>query len=340
MCLQMLQKTENHPGLAPGKSCSVLEKGPKGLKALGAKCWAKLKERGKESDEKENGGVKGILDFTVLLTNLMTLLAWRTMDLAKAEYEGKAFTYWFCQIAIIIILVVMFLHLTYMIGYKRWKAICTWISSVPKAAKNFWRRCSRRGKVGIAVIFLAPILFVGAAYFLSWPRYCSQVVDFFGIPVDGDSLSWSERQGRASYWRIDDYPLQHRMTLTYVDAYCQLDVMSEYSTLYERAFFQPTARIEIEYRKDKEFYKDYQEDFYSSASRIDYRIPLRISYYNSSNKLVLELERDSYNNMEIVAYIPEDKPQLLNATLLRIPEGQVKYCLPLGRPSGAAQTVL
>ena len=94
MCLQMLQKTENHPGLAPGKSCSVLEKGPKGLKALGAKCWAKLKERGKESDEKENGGVKGILDFTVLLTNLMTLLAWRTMDLAKAEYEGKAFTYW------------------------------------------------------------------------------------------------------------------------------------------------------------------------------------------------------------------------------------------------------
>lgn len=324
----MLQKTGKRPGPEPEKTpheknSSVPVKKQKGQKALKARFRELDKEDdGNESAEKENDGIKGMLDFTVLLTSLMTLLAWRTMDLAKAEYEGKAFTYWFCQIAIVIILAAMFLHLAHMIGYKRWKAVYTWILGAPKAARNFWKSLSRRGKARIAAISLVPLLLAGAAYFFSWPRYCTQVTDCFGIPVAGDTLSQSERQGLAGYWRMNDYPLQHRMTLTYVEAYRQLDVMSEYSTLYERAFFQPTARIEIEYRKDKEYYKDYPEDYYSSASRIDYRVPIRISYYNSSNKLVLELERDSYNNMEIVTYVPEAKPQLLNATLLRIPDGQ------------------
>lgn len=319
----MLQKTPKRPGLNSKKTAVKEMMAPMAAARRQTVSFCSRRWSDFKNLVKKNDGKKDLLSFTVLLTNIMTLMAWRTMDLVRAEYEGKAATYRFCQIAIAINLAALLLHGICMVGYRRWKAVYTCISGTPKAVGRFWSRLSPWGRVGFAAVPLALVLVLGGAFFLPRSTYCAQVVECFGVPVaQGGSLNWRDRKDLAGYWRIDDYPLQKRMTLTYVEAYRQLNVMSNYSTLYERAFFQPTDQIEITYRTDKNFYRNYQEDFYSAASQIGYRVPVRMSYRSSGGKLVLDLERDSRGNMEIVAYSPEDKPQLLNATLLRIPEGQ------------------
>ncbi|WP_204791647.1 hypothetical protein, partial [Oscillibacter sp. CU971] len=280
--------------------------------------WAALKKA-----INDRHGKSDLLNFTILLTNMMTLMAWRTMDLTKAEYEGKAVTYWFCVTAMYVILVALFWHIVCLVGCERWGRIWNWIRSRPQTAAAFWKRRSAPGKIGIAAIPLVILVIAGITYFRPHSAYYAQIGERYGFPVgEGGSLSNKERRGLAGYWRIDDYPWQGRVTLTYVEAYEQLELMSEYSTLYERAFFQPASRIEIKYRRDKEEYRRYQEDYYGSAKEIGYRVPLHIVYYNSGGKQVLELRRNSRGNMEITGYSSEDAPQLLNSTLLRIPDGQ------------------
>lgn len=268
-------------------------------------------------------GKSDLLNFTVLLTNMMTLMAWRTMDLTKAEYEGKAATYWFCVIATYVILAALVWHIVCLVGCEGWGRVWNWVRSRPQAAVAFCKGRSTPGKISIAVIPLVILVIAGIAYFRPHSTYYAQIGERYGFPVgEGGSLSAKERRGLASYWRIDDYPWQRKATLTYVEAYGQLELISEYSTLYERAFFQPASQIKIEYRKDKEEYKRYQEDYYDSAKEIGYRVPLHIVYYNSGEKPVLELRRNSRGNMEITGYVSEDAPQLLNSTLLRVPDDQ------------------
>lgn len=314
----MAQKTREKPGTKTKAPLKLAEAVKRKRQLFQDKLWpafkASIDNRHSKSD---------LLNFTVLLTNMMTLMAWRTMDLTKAEYEGKAAAYWFCVLASYVILAALFWHIICLVGCEKWGRIWNWLRGRPQAAADLWRRRSPAGKLILASIPLAVLLFAGIAYFRPQTTYYAQIGERYGIPVgEGESLSSRERRGLAGYWRMDDYPWQSRMTLTYVEAYGQLELLAEYSTLYQRSFFQPAPRIELEYRTDKEEYKKYQEDYYDSAKEIGYRIALRTIYFNSGGKPVLELRRNGRGNMEITSYASEDAPQLFNSTLLKIPDGQ------------------
>lgn len=114
------------------------------------------------------------------------------------------------------------------------------------------------------------------------------------------------------------------MTLTYVDAYNQADIMREYSTLSNMSLFQHPVRIEIDYKRsrDKDKYRSYGEDSFEAARKNHFREPIRVGYYSDSDKLLLELEKNEDDVFEITSYSSKDMPQLLNSILLRIPDEQ------------------
>ncbi len=145
----------------------------------------------------------------------------------------------------------------------------------------------------------------------------SSVVEVYGMPTGlGGELGEEEMEKRAAYWKIEDYTYLHRMTLTYEEPYHQLEVMKQNSTAYNMLFFQPAARIEIEYSVDKAKYRSLNQNSFEKARENNYREPEKISYYNSSDKLILELERNEYGKFDVVRYSSADAPRLLNSTLL------------------------
>lgn len=106
------------------------------------------------------------------------------------------------------------------------------------------------------------------------------------------------------------------MVLTYMEPYGQLDLLKENSTAYSMAFFQPMARIEIHYTRDKSKYLSLNQRAFEVAQANGFREPLEISYYGSNGKLILKLERNEYETFDICRYSASDMPQLLNSTLL------------------------
>ena len=151
---------------------------------------------------------------------------------------------------------------------------------------------------GVFIIFGIIYVFYPAS------RYYGEITEVYGMPEGvGEELSGSERKELAGYWKITDHVISRRMTLEYIEPYGQLDLMQKYSSLYQMAFFQPTAKIEYHYRKSG---KD--------------RSPEEISYYNSSGKILLQMEVKGEGKYEVVSCAEEDKPQLLQSTLFRVPE--------------------
>ena len=145
----------------------------------------------------------------------------------------------------------------------------------------------------------------------------SSVVEVYGIPTGlGEKLEKKEREKCAAYWEIKDNTFFNVMTLTYKEPYNQLEVMKENSTAYNMLFFQPVTRIEIKYDEDKSQYLSLNQSSFEVAKENGYKEPVKISYYNSSNKLVLKLERNEYGKFDIIRYSSADMPQLLNSTLL------------------------
>ena len=172
-------------------------------------------------------------------------------------------------------------------------------------------------KIKWIILFLVAIAFCHL-YFIPEVTYCTSVVEIYGIPTKlGEELNDKDaREKCAAYWKIEDYSWRNFMVLTYVEPYKQLDLMKEVSTAYGMSFFQPTARIEIHYKKDKSKYLALNQSSFEVAQKNEFREPVKISYYSSNNKLILQLEKNKYGKFDIIRYSSDDMPQLLNSTIL------------------------
>ncbi len=262
-----------------------------------------------------------------LLTGFAAFEVYRSLSLADAEYQGEMFLYYFSKVAPVIIWSVIFCEFLGVIGAKRWKGLGIRIRETWKKAVCFWDALSSKMKMvclcgGIGVTAVA-----GLALYVYFNKcdteYYEAVIEFYGIPDGvGEPLSSEDLVGRAGYWRIDDYPRKHRMTLTYVDAYGQLELMRQYSSAYGMALFQPSARIEYCYRENKEKFHSYGQECYEQAKRHGCREPEKVTYYASNGKVLLELSGDGYERLKIDTYSSKEVPQLLSSTLLRLPDGQ------------------
>lgn len=154
--------------------------------------------------------------------------------------------------------------------------------------------------------------------------YCTSVKEIYGIPSkSGEELTAEKRKNCAAYWEIKDYPFLRFMKLTYVEPYQQLGLMEQYSTAYGMKFFRPSASIEIHYKRDRDKYLSMNQSAFAVAKKNGFREPVKVSYYNSSNKLILELEKNNYGKFDIMRYSSTDRPQLLNSTLLYTKDEQI-----------------
>lgn len=176
-------------------------------------------------------------------------------------------------------------------------------------------------KAGVA----ASIVAIAVIYY--WKpevTYCTQLTEIYGMPSEAGEVSDTpeEMKGGKPYWKIEEYPRRKCMELTYMEPYGQPELMRQYSSAYGMAFFQPTARIEVEYDIDQKKYNSMDQDAFEAAEQNKFREPVRISYYNSGGKLILRMERNEHEKLEITHYSSKEVPQLFNSALLRIPEGQ------------------
>lgn len=154
--------------------------------------------------------------------------------------------------------------------------------------------------------------------------YYKSIGEVYGIPVGtGEPLRTEELEKCEAYWKIEEYPRQKRMVLTFMEPYQSLELMEQYSTLYGMAFFHSSARIEIKYTTDQAKYKAMSQEIYEAARNNKFRELAEISYYNSSEQLTMQLVKNKYGKFEFTFYSSQDMPQLYNSTLLRIPEGQM-----------------
>lgn len=136
----------------------------------------------------------------------------------------------------------------------------------------------------------------------------------------GEVLSKGERDGRSNYWKIQRFPNQ--FVLTYAEPYGQLEVMKRHSTAYNMSVFQPTARIVYDCKKNEDKYHSISQDAFSLAKDFGFLEPVRVTYYGSDGKQHMQMERNSSDRMEITSYSSEEQPQLLQSTLLRVPDGK------------------
>ena len=112
------------------------------------------------------------------------------------------------------------------------------------------------------------------------------------------------------------------MTVTHEEAYHEDEIMREYASIYNMSFFQPVDHMVYQYKKNKRKFRTLgDEKAYMAADENQFREPVKISYYNGSDKLILQLEKDGERDcFDILTYSLDSEPQLLNSTLLRIPE--------------------
>ncbi len=264
------------------------------------------------------------LDITVLLTSLVTVMALRTMDLIQAEYEKRDLFYKCLFLTIVIVIVVLIWKFFCLLKYKQWKTLFSWVVRKGKALSHWlWTQLSKKQKIVAAILLI--VLLAGCGFYFCplSSRYYISIQENNGIPVGVGELKYSERKNRAGYWHIREYPWKKLIVITYEEPYGQLELMREYSTFYERELFQPAARIEVTYREgEKDTYRGRGKEFFETARENKFREPTHISYFDSGGKLVLELERNDRDELEIVTYSVEDRPQLLNSTLLRIPDNE------------------
>lgn len=160
-------------------------------------------------------------------------------------------------------------------------------------------------------------MFLICWFFIPEVTYCSSIVEIYGMPTKlGEELKKQETDKCAAYWKVKDYSRLNVMLLTYEEPYGQPEIMKQNSTAYSMQFFQPTARIKIKYKKDRSKYLSLKQSSFEVAKNNGYREPVEISYYNSSDKLILRLKQNSYGKLDIIRYSSSDMPQLLNSTLL------------------------
>ncbi|MBD5493548.1 MAG: hypothetical protein HDR12_03970 [Lachnospiraceae bacterium] len=267
------------------------------------------------------------LNIATLFTGFAAFEVYRSLSFADAEYQGEKLLYYFSKIAPFIIWSVVAWEFACIIGPRRWKGIGVWIQKSWKKVTQFFKACSVRSKrivLCVSVIITAAVC-IGVFNYINEcdTKYYEDVMEFYGIPNGiGDAISPEELGGRAGYWRIDDYPRRHCMVLTYVDAYGQMELMRQYSSVYGMMFFQLPARIEYRYKENERKFHSYGQEYYDNAKEHGFREPVKVTYYASNGKVLLELSGDGYEKLKIDTYSSEETPQLLYSTLLRFPDGQ------------------
>lgn len=291
------------------------------------KAWPAIKKSIKEYRPKSNW-----VNITVLLVNIVTLAAYCHMDLAIAEYEGTKSIYLFAFLSIILLVAILIWELICIIGPGGLEWIRYLLHKIIGKICGYFQLLFSKSKINVilSVIIGTISIISGVLYFWynPWPfstKYYASVREIYGIPTGiGEPLSALERQQCAKYWRIEEYMFRPHITLTFIDSYGQLDLFRQYSSAYSMSVFQEPARIEIDYirEKDEDKYRSYGQDFFMSAKENGFRKPVLVSYYNSAGRRLLEMEANDDGDFEITFYSSADVPQLLNSTLLRMPESQ------------------
>lgn len=167
----------------------------------------------------------------------------------------------------------------------------------------------------VSVLAVLALGIVGG-YNYSKTEYYAFIAEIYGIPVgQGEPLSSEERQQKSGYWKIQDYRFQHRIVLTYQEPYGHMEVMKKYSTAYSMPLFQLSTRIEFYYEP---WVRDSDDEHASDKSRR----PKNIVYYGDNGKILMELKKIDDDRLEITEYSSDDRPQLFQSTLLRVPDDQ------------------
>lgn len=272
-----------------------------------------------------NQGKSSWINFSALLTNIIMLMAYISISPALAEYQGTGILRFWACVVIIILAVIAAWEFICQLGCQRLNSIMTCLWKGKRKITGAFRTASLKKKVGSAFAILVILSFLFIFYHsFHWTEYYSSVVEVYGIPTGvGESLPRDVRKNRAGYFKIEDYPFKHQIVLSYVEAYRQLDLMREYSTVYNMAFFQPSARVVYTYTINKNRYLASDQNSYVSARENGFRESTDISYYSSTGKVILKLEKNDYDKFEVVTYSAEDMPQLLNSTLFRMSDNQV-----------------
>lgn len=285
------------------------------------KFWPDVKEKSKKYQAKSN-----FVNITVLIVNAISLMTFCSMGHTLAMYEGKEFIFGLSCIAIAILIVVTIWELICVVGVDVLEKVTAKLLRKLQKAAAFLCSCFSNPKARAVSIIM--LIMVVCIYHYGHTSDCyTSLSEVYGIPVGvGDKLSLQEQKQSPGYWRVDRYWFRPHITLTYVDAYQQSELLRQYSTVYYMPLFQPVSRIEMDYTrtkgKDRDKYRFDGLISYSTAEDNDFREPTHMSYYSSSGKLLIELRVNEQDALEIVSYSSEDCPQLLNSTLLRVPEGE------------------
>ena len=293
----------------------ILEKSQKFLRGKTVGRWKKNLKSSIENGH-EQGNVKTFLE---LLGSMITAVSCGVAGPAIAEYKGEGILYYMSKFAIVITLAMMIWSFICIAGYERLQSMVVGICK----AKQKLTGCIHGSKWGKSAVCIAVLIIIFTLY--NWHRtsYYSSVTEVYGIPVGvGEPLSYSVRKERSGYWRIKEYSFRKCIEVTYEEPYHQMKLMSEYSTAYNMSFFQPSARVVYKYEKDKSRFRDYGQEFYITARKNKFRTPKEVHYYGDDGKLLLKQKKTKNDLMEIEFYSSDDMPQLINSTLLRVPDGK------------------
>jgi len=265
--------------------------------------------------------------FAAMLAAIVTLETYRSIGSAMAVYQGREGIYIISYLFTVIISIIAiweFFCLTASLHMGSiWRTVCRRVK-----LWQYFKKSSYKLKWGLLSIIIALMIIVPVAWkYLYYDKciteYYASVVEVYGIPNGvGDPLSVEERGRRAGYWRIEEYPNQRKIILTYVDGYQHMEIMRQYSSAYHMQVFQTPARIVYNYTSNPDKFRSYSQDSFMVAKENGYREVLKVSYYGDNGKLLLELAKNDDDTFRVERYSSEDAPQLLNSTLLRIPEGQ------------------
>lgn len=115
----------------------------------------------------------------------------------------------------------------------------------------------------------------------------------------GGKLNMPNRKRCSDYWVITDYKYKNTVVLQHHDAFCQVNLLNEYSSLYDALFLQSLYKIEIKC---------------SGIGRN--RKANEIIYSDENGKKTMHISIDESGGATIDYYDIESAPQLLNSCLL------------------------
>lgn len=252
-----------------------------------------------------------------LLTNIMALSVYCSISPAIAEYQGKQMVFYSALGAIIVMTLILLGEIYSLIKHRGYDYLVF--------LEKLGEIISRKKRQILCRLLIAICLggtFIIYYYNHGTVKCYKSVVEVYGIPEGvGQELGEDDRKSSTGYWEIETFKHKKCIILTYVEPYHQLELMQKNSTAYGTCLFRPTSKIIYEFEKDKEYYFSQDQNVVENMEKRKFWVTKDISYYSSSGKLLLKLEKNKQNRLEVTVYSPDDTPQLLNSTLLRIPDG-------------------